>query len=724
MTPRPEHIVQLAPQIAPGSGVAGVAYALEQEFIAAGVRVERFTMTEARGGRPPALYRSRLGHLWDVLWLSTIGTRRARRFLAARPSAVSICHNDVLAGDVYVNHGLLQAAMRARGRYAWRMLRNPLHLFTAARDRIRYRGRTHRAVVALSDAEATALRRTYGRLAAPVTVIPNGVDLDRFRPPTPAERARTHPPANASDGALRVLFVGHEFDRKGLPLVIAALAEVPDARLTVVGGAPAAHREASAHAERCGVGDRVEFAGATDPAPYLQATDVFVLPSAYESSGLVFLEALACGVPVLATAVGVAPERVVDGVNGFLVARDPADIARRLRQLAGADRAAMATAARASVADLGWDRIAARYLDLLGGLAERTERLRIVHAIRSDGFSGVERFVTRLARAQSAAGHEVRVIGGDPARMRPALAGTGIPFAAARTTLEVSRALRSVRGRTDVVNTHMTAAELAAVNAFGARGDRPAVVATRHFARPRRSAGGLRVDWLVSRVLDAELSISDAVADAIEVPSTVVHTGLADRPITDGNGPEARQRIVLVAQRLQPEKRTADAIRIFADSGLAQVGWALQIVGAGPEAPLLLEAAEQAGVAQQTELLGHRDDLQDLMRTAAVLLAPCDVEGLGLTVMEAMQAGLPVIAADAGGHADLLAGLDPRALYRPGDLAAAAAALRSLSGDERGRDSLAAAQAQRQRERFTIGQQLAGTDAVYRAAIARRKGRR
>ena len=68
------------------------------------------------------------------MWFSTVGTHRARAYLRRHPDELSICHNDALAGDVYVNHGIVQAAMRARGHYWLRMVRNPLHLFTTARD--------------------------------------------------------------------------------------------------------------------------------------------------------------------------------------------------------------------------------------------------------------------------------------------------------------------------------------------------------------------------------------------------------------------------------------------------------------------------------------------------------------------------------------------------------------------------------------------------------------
>src|SRR5512133_3338950 len=113
-------IVQICPEIGPGSGVAGVAYNLEREWQRLGVQTERFTLTEARGGwlpQPGPGIRGRLVLLARVVWFSTVGTLLARRYLRSRPGALSICHNDALAGDVYVNHGVVQAAMRARGAY-------------------------------------------------------------------------------------------------------------------------------------------------------------------------------------------------------------------------------------------------------------------------------------------------------------------------------------------------------------------------------------------------------------------------------------------------------------------------------------------------------------------------------------------------------------------------------------------------------------------------------
>jgi glycosyltransferase involved in cell wall biosynthesis len=366
-------IVQICPTIEPGTGVAGVAHALEREFLARGAQVERFTAADAgrrpRRRPPRSTVGARLAHGRDVIWFSTVGGARARRFLAERPDAIAICHNDAMAGDIYVNHGLLQVAMRARGHYAWRMVRNPLHLFTALRDRIRYRGRTHRAIVALTEDEAKLLVRTFGRVRAPIRVIPNGVDLERFRPADDEERSAERARLGLPRDRAVAVFIGHEFERKGLPAAIAALRLAPDVLLLVVGGTPDQIRHATAEAGQLGVSDRVRFVGPQpDPVPYLRAADVFVLPSAYESYGLVVMEALACGLPVITTPVGVAASAVVDGVNGYLEAPDPEAIGRRLARFSTEDLAPWRTRARESAEGHSWAAAADRYLALVDEL--------------------------------------------------------------------------------------------------------------------------------------------------------------------------------------------------------------------------------------------------------------------------------------------------------------------------------------------------------------------
>lgn len=362
------HIVQIAPTIGPGFGVAGVAWNLQQALLARGHTVEAFTRaTAARpGARTRLLPRTRVTGAvyltWRAVWFSTIGTRRARRFLAERPDAVSICHNAVMTGDVYVNHGVVAASMHARGGGWWRMLRNPVHVFTYVRDLIRYRGRRHSYVVVLSASEERTLRRVYGPVRPKIEVIPNGVDLDRFHPASLAERQAARSAFRLDDEHRVVLFVGHEFDRKGLQHAIEALVHAPTVLLLAVGGTTESIQAMSALSAELGVADRVLLAGRrTDLPLLLAAADLFTLPSAYEANALVILEALAAGVPVVATPVGYAPEVIRDGVNGYLCSPDPRELADRFELIAATEPGSWVAACRSAAESHGWATVADRY---------------------------------------------------------------------------------------------------------------------------------------------------------------------------------------------------------------------------------------------------------------------------------------------------------------------------------------------------------------------------
>jgi glycosyltransferase involved in cell wall biosynthesis len=175
---------------------------------------------------------------------------------------------------------------------------------------------------------------------------------------------------------------------------------------------------------------------------------------------------------------------------------------------------------------------------------------------------------------------------------------------------------------------------------------------------------------------------------------------------------------VLVAQRLEAEKRTDLAIEAFAVSGLADRGWRLEIAGDGAERTALEWLARTLGIDGATTFLGARGDVDTLMARAGLLVAPCPVEGLGLSVLEAMAGGLPVVASAAGGHRETLDGIDPFTLYPALDADAAGRSLAALAADTARRDACAAAGRAAQRERFTPAAQLAATDDVYRTVLA------
>jgi glycosyltransferase involved in cell wall biosynthesis len=348
--------------------------------------------------------------------------------------------------------------------------------------------------------------------------------------------------------------------------------------------------------------------------------------------------------------------------------------------------------------------------------------MRILHAVRSDGFAGVERHVADLARTQAADGHEVLVVGGDPAAVRRVL-GPDVAHRPARRTADVARALATWGPGCDVVHVHMTAAEVAATLAAALRPAlrRVPVVSTRHFAGPRGSGRlGPAVAAVARRQVAAQVAISRYVAAHVDGAATVVHPGVADGP-TEVAAAADREAVVLVVQRHEPEKDGDVALRAFAASGLAAQGWRLELAGAGSQTEMLRDLAAELGIGATTRFLGHRDDVPALMDRAALLLAPCRIEGLGLSVLEAMAAGLPGVVSAAGGHLETVGALDaPELLFPAGDAEAAGARLARLAHDPARRDELAVAGRRLQQKHFSPRAHAAGTEQVYREVLARR----
>ncbi|MCA2211992.1 glycosyltransferase [Jidongwangia harbinensis] len=164
-----------------------------------------------------------------------------------------------------------------------------------------------------------------------MALVPSGVNTERFRPDGPAVPGTGRP---------RILSVGRLVERKGFEDLIRAMPAVPGAECVIVGGQPDDEpyaRRLHDLAERCGVGDRVHLAGAVPAADmprWYRSADVLAAAPWYEPFGLTPLEAMACGVPVVGTAVGGLVDTVVDGVTGDLVPpRDPRTLGRTLRRL-------------------------------------------------------------------------------------------------------------------------------------------------------------------------------------------------------------------------------------------------------------------------------------------------------------------------------------------------------------------------------------------------------
>ena len=197
---------------------------------------------------------------------------------------------------------------------------------------IRYAAQHADGIVAVSEALKDALA-ALGVSSERITVLRNGVDLAMFKPRCRAEARRTL----GLDGKI-LLSVGHLIERKGHDIVIRALPRLGDWTLAIAGDGP--ERPALQQlAAKIGVGDRVRFLGQIPHAELsslYSAADVLVLASSREGWPNVLLESMACGTPVVATAIWGNPEVVSSPEAGLLVkARTPECISEGVARLYG-----------------------------------------------------------------------------------------------------------------------------------------------------------------------------------------------------------------------------------------------------------------------------------------------------------------------------------------------------------------------------------------------------
>jgi glycosyltransferase involved in cell wall biosynthesis len=319
-------IAELAPRLARHHEVHLYCYGLEDVPLE-GIQVHRVLGIPGTVG---------VRALWFVL-ASSLAIHPRRYDVVLSQGGNTLVQNFALAHTCQLDRRRVQREVEWQYRRpgpigrTWITLRGSLFIALERRAARRCRGR----LIAVSSFLKEYFLREYGLQDADVHVAANGVDHEVFRPATD-NRLRKHLRGQfglPQDAFIALFLSGRWFD-KGLPFVLQSMPLMrSEGHLLVVGAGDV--RFFADMARRLGVAERVAIhPEARTPEQYYHAADCLVLPTAAEAFGLVFAEAAACGLPIIATREGAALDLIEDGVSGFFVERDSADIAQKLDRVA------------------------------------------------------------------------------------------------------------------------------------------------------------------------------------------------------------------------------------------------------------------------------------------------------------------------------------------------------------------------------------------------------
>jgi glycosyltransferase involved in cell wall biosynthesis len=362
--------------------------------------------------------------------------------------------------------------------------------------------------------------------------------------------------------------------------------------------------------------------------------------------------------------------------------------------------------------------------------------VKVLHVVKVQGIGGAERHLLALLPALRARGVDARLLsldaGLDADRFHRALDDAGVPWtrvrcgfdASPRLAVDVARAARAARP--DLLHTHMVHGDV--YGSIAAHALRIPFVSSRH-NDDRYLLGPFRyVDRAFMRGVRALIAISDAVrtflarAGLPREKLVTIRYGLDERPGAPsertpadlGIPPDAP--LVLAVGRLIAQKDHATLLRAFArvrqdvpDARLAILGW-----GALEDETRALAA--ELGLADAVTIPGRLEPRAWLDRADVFAHTP-RWEGFGIVLLEAMLAGLPIVATRASAVPEIVADGETGIVVEPGDVDGVARALAGLLRDEERRRALGAAGLRRARAEFSVARMAEETIAVYGDAL-------
>jgi glycosyltransferase involved in cell wall biosynthesis len=351
--------------------------------------------------------------------------------------------------------------------------------------------------------------------------------------------------------------------------------------------------------------------------------------------------------------------------------------------------------------------------------------MRVVHVHRMRGIGGSERHLLTLLPALAERGVDPVFVGlddpaWDPADFYDALRVPAVRIVSPRDIdpLLVPRLARTLSA--DVVHTHLVHADVYGGLAAKLRGTR--LVSTKHNDDPFRVGPFRFAERGLTRLTDRVIAITESLRmftiERVGVPAgkvETIHYGLDGLPAAWGENPPDEvpedARVLLAVSRLTKQKGIDLAVRALES---LPDGTVLVVLGEGPERAELERLAAELRVEERLFLLGRVPDVATWLLRASVFVHPARWEGFGLAVLEAMLAGLPVVAANVSSLPELVLDGETGILVEPDDVAALAGGIvRALEAPELGSAGVA-----RARSEFSVARMADRTAAVYAQILA------
>ena len=362
---------------------------------------------------------------------------------------------------------------------------------------------------------------------------------------------------------------------------------------------------------------------------------------------------------------------------------------------------------------------------------------RVLLVVDSLEVGGAERHVVDLASALHRKGYEVEVACSIADGLSKPLEEAGVPvrplarrLVKRRVSLAYARGIRKLlrEGRFDLVHAHIYASAVAA--AIATRGTGLPLVVTEHTEASWQNRWARRCSrWTyrrARRIIAVSTPIERRLIERDGVPPELV-TLIPNAVIpASGNPPDladtlpdgwSERPLVGVVARLQPEKGVATFLKAAARVSKVSPEARFLVVGDGPLREELLDLVGRAGLRERVRFLGYRTDARALTGLLDVLVVPSLTEGSPLIVLEAMAAGVPVVASAVGGIPDQVRHGEEGVLVPPDDPDALAGALGALLEDPVRAHRLGEAGRRRTENEFSHEALVRRIEAVYRVAL-------